>query len=95
MTVKKMFKMSILGFLAGTVVDRLLWPYFLTPHLTWAVYHDFLRKVLPELLQTRNHLWYMNDLPPPHYLLACWEFEQRVSGKRIKRVEHGLLVLLV
>jgi hypothetical protein len=36
---------------AGIVGDRLPGPYFLSPRLTEAVDHDFLRNILPELLQ--------------------------------------------
>jgi hypothetical protein len=61
---KKMFKVSTFSFHAGIAGDRLLEPYFLPPHLTGAVYCDFLWNVLPELLlqdvhlQTRTHLCY-------------------------------------
>jgi len=63
----------------GIAEDRLLRPYFLSPHLTGAIYNDFLRKVLPEPLQdmnlqTRIQLWFMHDNVPPHFLLAVWEF---------------------
>ena len=45
----------------------------------WAVYHGFLRNVLPELLhdvdlQTGIHLRFMHDGAPPHFLLAIREF---------------------
>jgi hypothetical protein len=58
---KNMCKVSTLSFHAGIAGDRLRGPYFLPPHLTEAVYQDFLRDVLPELLgdmdlQTRIHL---------------------------------------
>jgi len=43
---KKMCKVSILSFHAGIAGDRLREPYFLPPHLTEAVYQDFLRDVL-------------------------------------------------
>jgi hypothetical protein len=61
---KKMFKVSTYSFHAGIAGDRLLESYFLPPHLTGAVYCDFLWNVLPELLlqdvhlQTRTHLCY-------------------------------------
>jgi hypothetical protein len=58
---------------------RLLGPYFLLPLLSGRVYHDFLRNVLPELLQdydmqTRLHLWIMHDGVPPRFLFAVREF---------------------
>jgi hypothetical protein len=45
---KKLCKVSTLSFHAG---DRLRGPYFLLLHLTEALYQDFLRDVLPELLR--------------------------------------------
>jgi len=45
-----MFKVFILIFHAGIAGDRLLGTYFLPSRLTGAVYHDYLRNVLPELL---------------------------------------------
>jgi hypothetical protein len=47
---KKMLHVSTLSFRAGIAADRLLGPYFLPPRPSGAVYHDFLRNVLPELL---------------------------------------------
>ena len=46
-----MLQVSPLRFRAGTMAGRLLEPYSLPPHLTGAVYHDFLHNSLPELLQ--------------------------------------------
>jgi hypothetical protein len=74
-----MLKVSTLHFHAGIAGDRLLGPYFLPPHLTGALYHNFLRNVLPELLQdvglqTRIHLWFMHDGAPAHFLLGVQEF---------------------
>jgi hypothetical protein len=45
-----------------------------TPHLTEAINRDFLRHVLPELLQdvdlqTRIHLWFMHDGAPRIFIL--------------------------
>ena len=73
-----------LSFHAGTAGDRLVGPYCLPPHLTGALYHDFLRNFLPELLlhvdlQTRIHLRFMQDGSPPHFLPAVL-LEQRISG---------------
>jgi len=75
----KMCKVSTLSFHAGIAGDRLRGPYFLPPHLTEAVYQDFPRDVLPELLgdvdlQTRILLWFMHDGVDPHFVLAVWEF---------------------
>jgi hypothetical protein len=41
------------------------WDYFLPPRPTGAIYRDFLRSILPELLQdvdlhARVHLWFMH-----------------------------------
>ena len=74
-----MLKVSTLIFRAGSGGARLLRPHFLPPRLTAAVYHDFLRNVLPNLLQdvdlqTRFHLWLMYDGAPPHFHLAVREF---------------------
>jgi hypothetical protein len=50
------------------------------PRLTWeALYHDFLRNVLPKLLQDvdlqgRHLLWFMHYCASPHFLLAFLEF---------------------
>ena len=100
LAIKESVYMSTFSLHAATVADRLLWSYFLPPHLSWAVYHDFVRKVLPYLLQdvdlqTRIHLWFVHDRPPPHFLLAFGEFEQRVFGTRLGRGEHGLRLPLV
>jgi hypothetical protein len=48
---KKMLHVPTLNFRTGIAGDRLMGPYFLPPRPSEAVYHDFLRKVLPELLQ--------------------------------------------
>lgn len=62
-------------------------PYFLSLHLTGAVYHDFVRKVLPELLlqdvqlQTRIYLWFMQDGAPPHFLFAIQNFFEQWIGQ--------------
>ena len=48
---RKMLKACTFSFHAGIAGDRLLEPYFLPPHLAGAVYNDFLRIALPELLQ--------------------------------------------
>jgi hypothetical protein len=69
----------LVSFHTGIAGDRLLGPYFLPPHLTGAVYHDFLSNILPELLQdvdlqTRIHLWFMLDSDQAHFLLAVREF---------------------
>jgi hypothetical protein len=59
--ITKIFKVSTLSFHADIARRRLVEPYFFPPPLTGAVYRDFLRTVLPELLQdvdvqTGNHL---------------------------------------
>ena len=74
-----MFIVSPLSFHASTAGNRLVGPYCLPPHLNGAVYHNFLRNFLPELLQdvylqTGIHLWFMPDGAPPHFLLEIWEF---------------------
>ena len=75
----KMCKVSTLSFHAGIAGDRLRGPYFLPLHLTEAVYQDFQRDVLPELLgdvdlQTRIHLWFMHDGIHPQFVLAIGKF---------------------
>jgi hypothetical protein len=59
-------KVSTLSSHAGIAGDRLLEPHFLPPRPTGVVYRDFLRNILPELLQdvdlhTRIHFWFMHD----------------------------------
>ncbi|GFG40851.1 hypothetical protein Cfor_05350 [Coptotermes formosanus] len=63
--------------------DRLLGPYCLPPRLNGAVYHDFLRNFLPELLQdvdlqTRIHLWFKHDGAPQHFIVAFRKFLNNV-----------------
>jgi len=75
----KTCKVSTLSFHAGIAGDRLRGPYFIAPHLTEAVYQDFQRDFLPELLgdvdlQTRIHLCFMHDGFHPHFVLTVWEF---------------------
>jgi len=60
-----------LGFHTGTGADRLLETYFLPPRLTGAVYDDFLRRFLPELLQevdlqTGIHYWFIHYDAAPY-----------------------------
>jgi hypothetical protein len=82
-----MFKVSTSSFHVGTSGDRLLEGYFLPPCLTIADYHDFQRKVLPELLQdvdlqTRINLWSVHDGAPPDFLFAFREFLNNVFLKQ-------------
>jgi hypothetical protein len=98
---KKMCQVSTLSFHAGIARYRPRGPYFLPPHLTEAVYQDFLRDVLPELLgdldlQTRIHLWFMHDSVHPHFVLAVWEFLNMLPKNGLDEVDqqHGLIVLL-
>ena len=76
---KNVKKMTTLSFHTDIARDKLIWSNFLPPCLTGAVYRDFLRHVLPELLQdvalqTSIHLRFMHDGAPPRFLLAGWEF---------------------
>jgi hypothetical protein len=80
---RKMCKASTPSFNAGITADRLLGPYSLPSCLTGAVYHDFRRNELPELLQhvdlqTRTHWRFMHDGIPQHSLLAFQEFLNNV-----------------
>jgi hypothetical protein len=81
------FRASTFSFHAGIKGDRLPEPYFLRPHLIGAVYRDFVRNVLPELLlqdvhlQTRIHLRFMQDGTPPHFLLAIQKFLEQWIGQ--------------
>jgi hypothetical protein len=68
---------------AGTAGNRLLGSYVLHQLLTGDVYHDFLRNVLPEILQDvdlqiRIHIRFMHDGAPQRFLLAVWEFLNNV-----------------
>ena len=84
-----MFKASTFSFHTGIAADRLLEPYFLQPHLTGAVYRDFIRNILPELLLllqdvhllTSIHLWFMHDGAPPHFLLAIRKLLEQWIGQ--------------
>jgi len=85
---KKLCKVSTLSFHAGIAGDRLRGTYFLLLHLTEALYQDFLRDVLLELLgdgdlQTRIHLWFMHDGVHPHFVLSVWEFLNMFPKQRI------------
>lgn len=81
------FKASTFSFYAGITGDRLLEPYFFQPHLTGAVYRDFVRNVRPELLlqdvhlQTMNHSWFMQDGVPSHFQLAIQKFLEQWIGQ--------------
>ena len=71
----KLLKVPTLSFHAGIAEDRLLGFPCLPPRLPGAVYHDFLRNVLPELLkdvdpQTMVHVWWCSAI----FLLAVREF---------------------
>jgi hypothetical protein len=71
---KKNLKVTNLSLHAGTAGDRLLGSCFLPPRLTGAVYHDFLRNFIPELLQdvdlqTTRILWLIHDDAPSYFLL--------------------------
>jgi len=84
---KKMLLVSTLSFRAGIAEDSLLGPYFLPPRPSEAVYHDFLRNVLPELLQyvhlqNRIDLWTMHDGAPPYFLVALTEFLNNLFPER-------------
>ena len=80
---------------AGIPADRLLGPYFLPLCLTGAVYRDFLRKVLPELLQDMDPqtgilLWFVHL---PHFLTAVREFLNSMLPEGVEQ-QRGLLVHL-
>jgi len=67
-------KVSVLIFHASTASDRLLGPYFFPPRLTGAVYLDFIRNFLPEMLQDANqqteiHLKIVHDCDLSHLFL--------------------------
>ena len=70
--------MSTLSFHIGTAEGRLTETYLFPKLLAGIVYLDFLRNVMPVLLQdvrlqARIHLWLMHDAVPPHFLLAVRE----------------------
>jgi hypothetical protein len=59
--------------------------YVCPPRLTGTVYCDFLRNVIPDLLedvdlQTRILLRVMHDGAPPHFICSSGIFKLRVSG---------------
>jgi hypothetical protein len=63
--------------------DRLLGHYVCSPSLTGTVYCDFLRNVIPQLLedvdlQARILLGFMHDGAPPHFHIAVREFLNNV-----------------
>lgn len=76
MTIKENVQIVPLDFgIAGDKTSGTLLSFTM---LTGAVYHDFLRKVLPEPLQdkdlqTKIQLWFMHN-NAPRFLLAVWEF---------------------
>lgn len=79
--------MSTLNFDADIGWNRLLGPCFLPLRLTGAVYRDFLRKVLPELLQNVDlhamiHFWFMLCGAPPHFGLSFPEFLNKVFSEQ-------------
>jgi hypothetical protein len=83
---------------AGIAADRLLGPYFLPPRLTGDVYRDFLRKVLPELLQGIDpqigiRLWFVHDSDLLHFLIAVREFLNSMLREEVEK-QRGLLVHL-
>jgi len=91
-----------LSFQAGMAGERLLGPCFLPPCLTGAVYRNFLREVLPGLLedvdlQTRIHLRFIHDGVPPHFLLAVWESCTCFRNNRQNKMgqQHCLLFPLI
>lgn len=80
-----LLKVSTLNVHAGIAGDRLLWIYLFPPRLTGAVYHDFVRNVLPQLLeevnlQIRIHLWSVHDGAPPRLFLAVRKLSSATFG---------------
>jgi hypothetical protein len=76
---KEKGEVSTWSFQTGTAEGRLMGPYLFPKLLAGVVYLDFLRNVLPEMLQdvhlqTGIHLWFVHDAASPHFLLAVREF---------------------
>lgn len=72
--------------------DRLVGSHFLPPRLTGTLHHEFLRNVLPEVLQgvdlqTRIHLWFLHDGGLPNFLPVFREFLINVFPE--KRIGRG------
>lgn len=60
---------------AGIVGDRLIGPYLLPQRLTGAIYLNFLRHVLPELLEdVPPQMWLQHDGAPAHFSAEVREF---------------------
>lgn len=60
----------------GIVGERIIGPYFFENTLTGAIYAEFLRNILPILLEdvpldVRMHLWYQQDGAPSHRRREC------------------------
>jgi hypothetical protein len=71
---------------AGNERDKLLGRYFLPPRVIGAVYHDFSRNDLPEMLkdvdsQTRIYLLFMHDGAPTLFFCTSVNLEQPVAGQ--------------
>jgi hypothetical protein len=84
---KKMLKMFTFTFKAGITGDRLLGPYSLPSLLTGTVYHDYLRNVLPELLQhlylqSRIHSQFTHHNAEPNFLPAVRYFLNNAIPKQ-------------
>jgi hypothetical protein len=94
-----MWQVSIPSLPARIATDRPLGPYFPPPRLTGDVYCDFLRKVLPELLQGMDpqigiRLWFVHDSDLPHFLIAVREFLNKMLPGEVEK-QRGLLVHLI
>jgi hypothetical protein len=76
-----------ISFLVGIVSGQLLGPVVLPNRLTGAVYHRFLVKDLPVLLEhvplhQRQHMWFMHDGAPTHFLRVVRQHLNKTFGEQ-------------
>lgn len=76
---------------AGIVGDKLIGPYLLPPRLNGHIYLQFLKHVLPELLQDvpfhiKRAMWIQHDGAPAHYTLDVRQYlNQKFPNRWIGR----------
>jgi hypothetical protein len=77
------------------LVSNVLGPVVLTNTLTGAVYHRFFVLVndLPVILghvplHQRQHMWFMHDGTPPHFLRIVGEHLNQTFGEQLHRTRR-------
>jgi hypothetical protein len=63
----------------GILGNHVIGPYFFDAILTGPIYSEFLRNVLPTLLEDvpleiRQNMWFQHDGAPPHGTIACTNY---------------------